>query len=82
MRKIIKRIKIENEDIKKAICSGETYIQVDNRSFLLFEVDEIEDDGVYNVADSDEEELLLSALNKDNPLLSDEEIIRILDNER
>lgn len=35
----MKPIKIENEEIKKAIYNGNTYIQVGNRKFLLFEID-------------------------------------------
>jgi hypothetical protein len=63
-------IKIENEDIQYAINSGENYIQVGERKFLLIEVEQVKEN-IYEVTDSEEEELLLQALKEDeNPLLS------------
>jgi hypothetical protein len=71
-------IKIKNEDIEYAINSGENYIQVGERKFLLIEVEQVKEN-IYEVTDSEEEELLLQALAEDeNPLLSNEEIVSIL----
>jgi hypothetical protein len=58
----MKSIKIENEDIKKAICSGDAIIQVENRKFLLFEIDQVKEPNVYEVKDPEEERQLLDAL--------------------
>jgi hypothetical protein len=74
----MKPIKVENEDIKKAICSGDAYIQIENRKFLLLEVDQIKEPNVYEVTDPHEEKQLLNALEFDNPVLDDKEINRIL----
>ncbi|MFZ3591931.1 hypothetical protein ACOI1C_22730 [Bacillus sp. DJP31] len=71
-------IKVENEDIQYAIKSGENYIQVGERKFLLVEVEQIKEN-IYEVTDSEEEELLLQALEEDeNPLLSNKEITSML----
>lgn len=74
----MKLIKIENEEIKKAISSGDDYIQIENRKFLLLEVDQIKESNVYEVTDPHEEEQLLKALELDNPILDDEEINKVL----
>lgn len=74
----MKPIKIENEEMKKAICSGNAYIQVENRKFLLFEIDQMKEPNGYEVTDPDEEKQLLKALQSDNPVLDEEEINRIL----
>ena len=74
----MKAIKVENEEIKKAICSGDVYIQIENRKFLLLEVDEMKGSNRYEVTDPDEETQLLNALRFDNPVVDDEEINRIL----
>jgi hypothetical protein len=66
----MKPIKIENEEIRKVIISGEDYIQIDDRKFLLFEVDQIKEPNVYEVTDLDEESQLRKALEEDNPILS------------
>lgn len=39
-------IRIEQDDIKKAIQSGHSYIQVGNRKFLLMEVEDFNNDEV------------------------------------
>jgi hypothetical protein len=70
----VKPIKVENEDLKRAVNLGEPYIQVDNRKFLLIEVDQIREPNVYEVTDPKEEKQLFKALEKNNPILSDEEI--------
>lgn len=73
-------IKIDNEDLKKVIQSGNSYIQIGKKKFLLFEVEEHNTNDCYIVTDPEEEKLLLAALNEDNPILSDEEIRKMLDN--
>ncbi|WML41513.1 hypothetical protein RCG19_07640 [Neobacillus sp. OS1-2] len=78
----MKPIKIENEEIKKVIGSGQAYIQIGNRKFLLFEVDQIKEPNMYEVTDSDEEKQLLRALELENPVLSEEEITRMLGNQK
>ena len=74
----MKPIKVENEDILKAISSGLPYIEIGNRKFLLFEVDRISEKDVYEVPDYEEERLLLEALEGDNPILSEAEIDKML----
>lgn len=74
-------IKVKHEDILKAIRSGNSYIQVDGRNFLLFEVEQIDDDAnVYVVTDTEEEKQLLHALSEKNPILTEKEIDRMLGN--
>jgi hypothetical protein len=71
-------IRIEHDDIKKAIQSGHSYIQVGKRKFLLMEVENVDNDDCYEVTDPEEQKQLRAALNtKDNPVLSDEEINRM-----
>ncbi len=74
----MKPIKVENEDILKAISSELPYIEIGNRKFLLFEVDQISEKDVYEVTDYQEELLLLEALEGDNPILSEAEIDKML----
>jgi hypothetical protein len=74
----MKPVKVENEEIRKVIFSGEDYIQIDDRKFLLFEVDQIKEPNVYEVTDLDEESQLRKALEEDNPILSEEEINKML----
>jgi chorismate mutase len=78
----MKPIKVESEEIKKAICSGDVYIQVDNRKFLLFEVDQVKEPDGYEVNDPDEEKQLLNALRDENPILDDDEINRLLGDQK
>lgn len=73
-------IRIEHEDIKKAIQSGHSYIQVGKRKFLLLEVEELNNNDCYVVTDPEEEEQLMTALNGNNPILSEEDIKIILEN--
>lgn len=73
-------IKIEQKEIKEAIRSGNQYIQVGNRKFLLFEVEEVNDNNYYIVTDPEEEQQLLEALNENNQILDDEEIKNLLEN--
>lgn len=74
----MKPIKVEDEEIKRAICSGESYLQIGDRKFLLLEV-EICDPNIYEVVDPVEEEQLQAALEHENLVLSEEEIKRLLD---
>ena len=74
----MKAIKIQNKDVLEAVNSGSPYIEIANRKFLLFEVEQYSDTNVYEVTDTEEEQLLLEALEGDNPILSDLEIDKIL----
>ena len=74
----MKPVKINSQEILKAINSGNSYIQVDGRDFLLLEVEKIDDASIYEVTDLEEEKQLLQALNKNNPILSDKEIDSML----
>jgi hypothetical protein len=67
-------IRIDQDDVKKAIQSGHSYIQVGKRKYLLMEVEEVSKDDGYQVTDPDEEKQLLKALEEDNPILSEDEI--------
>jgi hypothetical protein len=75
----MKPIQVESEEIKKAISSGNTYIQVGTRKFLLCEVEQIMEPDSYEVTDPEEKKLLLDALEGENPIMSDSEIDRMLD---
>lgn len=72
-------IRIDQDDVKKAIQSGHSYIQVGKRKYLLMEVEEVSHDDGYQVTDPDEEKQLLKALEGDNPILSADEIKRMLE---
>lgn len=73
-------IKIEHDDIEKAIQFGNSYIQVGKRKFLLLEVEEVSSNDCYEVTNPEEEKQLMAALNKNNPILSEEEIKKMLEN--
>ena len=74
----MKAIKIENRDIINAITSGDSYIEIDSRKFMLFEVEHVSSSGNYEVTDVEEKRLLLEALEGDNPILSDSDVDRML----
>ncbi len=74
----VKPVRVDHLDIKKAIQSGNSYIQVGERKFLLMEVEDAKNNDCYEVTDAEEENELLRALNDDNPVLSEEEINRML----
>ncbi|WP_247106316.1 hypothetical protein [Halalkalibacter sp. APA_J-10(15)] len=74
----VKPIKIDHKDIKQAIQSGELYFQVGERKYLLMEVEDLKISDCYEVTDTEEENQLLQALENDNPLLSEEEINKML----
>lgn len=76
----MKPVKVDNEDLRKAIYSGNGYIQINGRNYMLLEVEQIYDTNVYEVMDPEEEKQLIHALKKENPILSDEEINGVLDN--
>lgn len=67
-------IKIEDHEVKKAIQSGHPYIQVHSKKYLLMEVEEINEDAAYIVTDSEEEKRLRAVLDKNNPILTEDEI--------
>ncbi|MGM0828999.1 MAG: hypothetical protein ACQEU4_12295 [Bacillota bacterium] len=52
-------IRIDQDDLKRAIQSGLSYIQVGKRKYLLMEVEEVSHDDGYQVTDPDEEKQLL-----------------------
>lgn len=74
----MKPIKVDNIDLKKIIQSGNSYIQVGHQKFLLMEVENAKEADCYEVTDPEEEKQLLKALNEQNPILSEDEINRIL----
>ncbi|NWQ39726.1 hypothetical protein MLOOGBEN_03295 [Bacillus sp. EB106-08-02-XG196] len=74
----MEQIIVENEEIIKAVNSGQSYFQIGDRLFMLFEVDLINEPNVYEVSDSEEERKLLESLENDNPILSEGEIKRML----
>nr|WP_304216799.1 hypothetical protein [Fredinandcohnia onubensis] len=74
----MKPLKIEDPELEKAISSGEYYLEVGKRKFMLFEVEEVTDSNIYHVTDDEEKKQLLKALNEENPILSNEEITRLL----
>lgn len=76
---LMEPIRIEDYGIKKAIQSGHSYIQVGNRKFLLMEVEDVSNDDCYEVTDPEEEKQLLAAINEHNPILTDEEIKKMLE---
>lgn len=78
----MKPIKVENKEIKKAVNSGESYFQIGDRKFILFEVDQINEPNVYEVSDPEEEKKIMEALESDNPILSEEEITRMLSDQK
>lgn len=74
----MKLLKLNNEELSEAIASGDTYIQIGSRKFMLFEIDEISQSGNYEVTDLEEEMLLLDAMNAENPSLSKQEVLEQL----
>ncbi|MDC3423465.1 hypothetical protein NC797_02960 [Aquibacillus sp. 3ASR75-11] len=72
-------IRIEHDDIKKAIQSGHSYIQVGKRKFLLMEVEDVGNDDCYEVTDPEEERHLMAAIHENNPILTEEEIKKMLE---
>lgn len=74
----MKRIKIEDRRVIDALTSGDAYIEVDDRKFMLFEMEKITVPDRYEVVDEEEKQLLLEALQGDNPILSDAEVDAML----
>jgi hypothetical protein len=78
----MKPIKVHGEDILKAVTSGDSYIEIGTRKFMLFEVEQVPESDCYTVTDTHEERLLLEALEGENPILSESEINKMLDTTR
>ncbi len=74
----MKRIKIEDRSVIDALTSGDAYIEVDDRKFMLFEMEKITESDRYEVVDEEEKQLLLESLQGDNPILSDSEVDAML----
>lgn len=74
----MKPIKIEDREIIDAITSGDAYIEIDCRKFMLFEVEHVLGPDIYEVQDEEEKKLLLEALNGDNPILTDSDVDAML----
>jgi len=70
----MKPIRIEEENLKKAVNNGPTYIQVGDKIFMLIEIEEVDKNGSYVVTDPVEESKLFEAMNEYNPILSEKEI--------
>ncbi|MNN72777.1 hypothetical protein D3C81_1888410 [compost metagenome] len=74
----MKVVKLNNEELNDAISRGPAYIEVGERKFMLFEV---EQGGYYDVTDPEEVKLLLDALEGHHPSLTKQEVLKQL-NER
>ncbi|WP_262176493.1 hypothetical protein [Saccharococcus sp. Marseille-Q5394] len=73
----MKLIKFDDAKAKKA-HSGHPCIQVDAKKQLLMEAEEINDCSYYVVTDSEEEKQLRDALAKTFPLLTEDDINKML----
>jgi hypothetical protein len=76
---LMEPIRIEHDDIKKAIQSGHSYIQVCKRKFLLMEVEDVGNENCYEVTDPEEEKYLMAAINENNLILTEDEIKKMLE---
>ncbi|MFB9275822.1 hypothetical protein [Cohnella cellulosilytica] len=56
----------------------QVHIEIDSRIFMLVEVEQVLGPDIYEVQDEEEKQLLLEALEGDNPILSDSEIDTML----
>lgn len=74
----MKLVKLENDELTNAITDGDTYIQVGNRKFMLFEVEEVSQSGYYEVTEPEEERLLLEAMYEDNPSFTTQYVLEQL----
>ena len=70
----MKPIKIKNPEMIEAITLGDAYIEVNNRKFMLYEVQHIIGSDTYEVQDEEEIKLLNKALHEENPLLSEHDV--------
>jgi hypothetical protein len=70
----MKPIKIKNREMIEAITLGDAYIEVNNRKFMLYEVQQIIGSDIYEVQDEEEIKLLNKALHEENPLLSEHDV--------
>lgn len=73
-------IKLDQNEIVKAVQSGNHYIQVGKKKFLLMEVDEVCESKKYIVKDPDEKKQIIRAIKKNTPKLNDEQIEKLLNN--
>ncbi len=78
----MKLIKLENEELNKAVSDGDIFVQIGNRKFMLFEVEEIGQSDYYDVTDPEEEKLLLEALNDDTNSYTTQEVLKLLSEQR
>jgi hypothetical protein len=78
----MKLIKLENEELNKAVSDGDLFVQIGNRKFVLFEVEEIGQSDYYDVTDPEEEKLLLEALNDDTNSYNTQKVLKLLSEQR
>lgn len=74
----MKVVKLENEELSRAILQGNPYIEIGSRKFMLLEVGETSQHDYYEVTDPEEEQLLLEAMNGDNASFSKQEVLEQL----
>ncbi|CAM3239715.1 hypothetical protein FITA111629_11885 [Filibacter tadaridae] len=74
----MKFVQLENEELANAVATGDAFIQIGNRKFMLFEIEEASQTGNYEVVDSEEKLLLQEAMNNYNPPVSKQEILKRL----
>jgi hypothetical protein len=78
----MKLIKLENDELSKAVTDGDLYIQVGSRKFMLFEVEEIGQSEYYEISDLEEEKLLLEAMQDDSHSFTTEEVLNLISESR
>lgn len=74
----MKLIKLENEELSKAVLDGDMFVQIGNRKYMLFEVDEVGQSDYYDVTDPEEEKLLLEAMQDDTNSYSTQEVLNLM----
>lgn len=74
----MKLIKLENEELSKAVLDGDMFVQIGNRKYMLFEVDEVRQSDYYDVTDPEEEKLLLEAMQDDTNSYSTQEVLNLM----
>jgi hypothetical protein len=70
----MKLIKLENDELSKAVTEGDLYFQVGSRKFMLFEVEDIGQSDYCEIRDPEEEKLLLEAMQDDSESFTTEEV--------
>ena len=78
----MKLIKLENDELSKVVIDGDLYIQVGSRKFMLFEVEEMGQSDYYEIADPEEEKLLLEAMQDDSHSFTTEEVLTLISESR